>query len=180
MVTFRKQIAIQCISIAPLSAKKVKSSYKWEVCVCLWVFLLAVLVHAQDLGVWCLGMSHRSSMFPPSSVGTLVFLLADLLASCEVPVMHALTKVTGLFAEFLFKTVWSKLIIPELDRIVGQLAHTRRVLFDPNSWLQIWICLHMDWTPNSYPNIWQKKGSPSAYFYFLFWWVLKYWTIAEV
>lgn len=47
----------------------------------------------------CLGMSHHSSMFPFSSVGTLVFLLADLYVSCEVPVMHAQTKVTGLAVE---------------------------------------------------------------------------------
>lgn len=50
----------------------------------------------KDLTVRCLGMSHYSSMFPFSSVGALVFLLADLFSSCEVPVMHALPKVTGL------------------------------------------------------------------------------------
>lgn len=38
-------------------------------------------------------------MFPFSSVGTLVFLLADLFSSCEVPVIHSLfSKVTDLSA----------------------------------------------------------------------------------
>jgi len=65
--------------------------------VCVWV-CVRVFVHVWDYRVGFLGMSHHSSMFPFSSVGTLVFLLADLFASCEVPVMHALTKVTGLLA----------------------------------------------------------------------------------
>lgn len=46
------------------------------------------------------GMSHHGSMFPFSSAGTLMFLLADLFSSCEVPVMHSLfSKVTDLLAE---------------------------------------------------------------------------------
>lgn len=55
-----------------------------------------VCVNVQDLGVGCLGMSHHGSMFPFSSVGTPVFLLAELFSSCEVPVTRALTKVAGL------------------------------------------------------------------------------------
>ena len=57
-------------------------------------------VHAWDLGLGCLGMSHCGSMFPFSSGGTLAFLLADLFSSCEVPVMCSLfLKVTDLSAE---------------------------------------------------------------------------------
>lgn len=59
------------------------------VCVCL-------RVHVFDLRVEYLGMSHHSLMFPFSSAGTLELLLADLFASCEVPVMHSQSKVTDL------------------------------------------------------------------------------------
>lgn len=59
----------------------------WEFCVFVWV---CVCLHVQDTRVGYLGMSHHSSMFPFSSIGTLVFLLADLFSSCEVPVMHSL------------------------------------------------------------------------------------------
>ena len=61
-------------------------------CVCL-------RVHVEDLRVGYLGMSHCGSMFPLSSAGTVVFLLADLFTSCEVPVMRSLfSKVTDLLA----------------------------------------------------------------------------------
>lgn len=57
-------------------------------------------VHVWDLRVGYLGMPHCGSMFPFSSVGTLMFLLADLFLSCAVPVMHYLfLKVRYLSAE---------------------------------------------------------------------------------
>lgn len=74
-------------------------------------------VNVQDHRVGCLGMSHHGSMFPFSSVGTPVFLLADLFSSCEVPVVRALTKVAGLSdKDFFFssKLLRKKNIIPRI------------------------------------------------------------------
>lgn len=64
-------------------------------CACLCV-CVCLRVHVFDLRVEYLGMSHHSLMFPFSSAGTLELLLADLFASCEVPVMHSQSKVTDL------------------------------------------------------------------------------------
>lgn len=92
-------------------------------------------------------MSHHGSMFPFSSVGTLVFLLADLFCSCEVPVMHCLfSKVTDLFAEtsctiYYFR---QRYVIPEIQMKFLQIVWVYFCLHDSNARVQLkLLALHV-------------------------------------